>query len=280
MRLGKTILCCVALLFFICPPAKADQVRIFKIQYREAAELLPIVKVALSKTGSVTADHRTNSLVVKDKEANLRMVARLLLTQDVPPVNVILKVHTISKSVLSNSGVKVDWKVKNGNWEVGTANVRNDGAFVRLSGSSKIHSSSSATKTRLKVLSGGKGTLVTGSKLVAASDSIEYWEKRGYRFRSANITHLQTGLVVEPMVLKEGVRVKITPVLTYFSAGGVKTKQLTNYRMEVMVKEGQRMLIGADSVSGKTVVSEIFSGFSASGGASNSYLLIEVKVEK
>ena len=92
---GFCIFLMLIAVFLFINQAQGDQVRIFKVQYRQADELLDFVKVALSETGSVTVDTRTNSLVVKDKSVNLAMVEKLLAAQDIPPININLKIHSL-----------------------------------------------------------------------------------------------------------------------------------------------------------------------------------------
>ena len=46
--------------------AAAKEVAVIKIQYRRAAELVPVVQSLLSDDGSVTVSQRVNSLVIVD----------------------------------------------------------------------------------------------------------------------------------------------------------------------------------------------------------------------
>jgi type II secretory pathway component GspD/PulD (secretin) len=52
----------------------ANEVAVIKVQYRKAAELVPVVQTMLSPGGRVTVSQRVNSLVIVDNAEAIRRV--------------------------------------------------------------------------------------------------------------------------------------------------------------------------------------------------------------
>ena len=60
-------------------PLQAAEVDVIKVQYRRAAELVPIVETLLSVEGTVTVSERTNSLIVVGTPEAIQRVHALSL---------------------------------------------------------------------------------------------------------------------------------------------------------------------------------------------------------
>lgn len=58
------------------------QSRYYTLKYATASDLLDTIKSQLSKDGNITADERTNTLIIKDNEATLDSVFKLIATLD------------------------------------------------------------------------------------------------------------------------------------------------------------------------------------------------------
>jgi general secretion pathway protein D len=74
-----------------CQPEDME-VEIFKVRNRDAKSLLPAVEHLKSDEGKVTVDNNTDSLIVVDYPQNLRRIAEVLNTLDVPPKQVEIEV--------------------------------------------------------------------------------------------------------------------------------------------------------------------------------------------
>ena len=72
-----------ALLLF-CSVLSANEVAVIKVQYRSAAELVPVVQSMLSAGGSVTVSQRVNSLVIVDNPEAIQRVHAFLEQFDKP----------------------------------------------------------------------------------------------------------------------------------------------------------------------------------------------------
>ena len=74
----------VTALILLCGILLANEVAVIQVQYRKAAELVPVVRSMLSSSGSVTVSERVNSLVVVDNPEAIRRVYAFLERFDTP----------------------------------------------------------------------------------------------------------------------------------------------------------------------------------------------------
>lgn len=72
--------------------AAAKEAAVIKIQYRRAAELVPVVQSLLSDDGSVTVSERVNSLVIVDNAEAIQRVYAYLEKFDTPVEQVRIRV--------------------------------------------------------------------------------------------------------------------------------------------------------------------------------------------
>lgn len=248
--------------------ASAMEVEIFKLKYRSADELLPLVMVALSENGSASVDKRTNSIVVKATPANMRLVRKVIAEQDLAPVNVTITVYEVGKNELSELGIDVDWKVQNGNLKAGNISGGRDGSYLSVTGGKTTHTSKTTSSRKIKVLSGSRAKIISGRKMAVAGSKY-----------GAGVTHVQTGLFVSPLVMGDRVRLKVTPMLTLYCAKGVKEKRVASTELDYVLSKGGRILLGADNTRGTSTTTELFNSFSKSKNAGSSYILLQVDLE-
>lgn len=283
-KIGRALFCAMlaAFIFAVLPAqiASSDQVRIFKIKYRVAKELLPIVQVALSPTGSATVDARTNSIVVRDSPQGIGRVQKILAQQDILPVVVLITIHEVSKNELTNLGLKVDWQIQNGQWTVGRLPEKNNGVWARAGAGVRRGSSSMASSRSLRVQSGGKGVLSSGASIQVIPGRIDYYQKFGFKARDISGASYQTSFEIEPVITGDYVRIKLTPVITMITRKGPIQKRLTASTLEVRVPIGGSLLVGAGKGRTTDSTHDLFMGYSRSLGRSESYMVLEVKVDR
>jgi Bacterial type II/III secretion system short domain len=244
--------------------AAADEVRIFKIQYRQAAELLDIVRPGLSPTGTASVDKRTNSLIVRDKAMNLRMIEKILRRSDVPMRNVMVKITEVGRSDLKELGINVDWQVKQGPWRAGNLEARDKDTLAKLSGLSRRMKSKKRSSSRLLVASGSRGQLVTGPRMPALG-----------KMGAAEIQHV---FLVQPVVVDNEVRISVSPTVVLYNERGQVLSKLDESELTFSMRDNGRMLIGGSSSRGTSTWVDTFRGASKAKAKSSSYFLLEVEL--
>jgi hypothetical protein len=65
--------------------AEETSVKVFILRYRRVEEAALLIRAHLSDAASVTLTQRLNAMTVTDREANLKVVAKILADFDVPP---------------------------------------------------------------------------------------------------------------------------------------------------------------------------------------------------
>src|SRR6185312_11152094 len=108
--------CCFLLLL---PAARAQQVvEVITLGYRQAEEVIPIVRPLLAPGGTVTGIN--NRLVVRTTSANLAEIKQVLSAVDARPRQLMISVRQTSAALASREAASVS-----GNIEIGTnARVR------------------------------------------------------------------------------------------------------------------------------------------------------------
>lgn len=79
---------CACLVLMFCALAVADDVvvtRAFRIQFRPVEDVVSVVNPLLSQNGSLTLQPGLRTIVVQDRETNIRQIEMAILDFDVPP---------------------------------------------------------------------------------------------------------------------------------------------------------------------------------------------------
>ncbi len=92
--------------------------KVFSLNYADAVDLVKVINIKLSRGGKVTADERTNSLIVSDMADNIEKIGRLIKELDSPTPQVLLEARIVEMKV--NSSLK---------WGVDVSNIYNTKEF-------------------------------------------------------------------------------------------------------------------------------------------------------
>lgn len=92
--------------------------RVFFLNYPSAKDMADVLKMNLSKGGSISADERTNSLIVTDMAENVEKIESMLKTLDIPTLQVLLeaKIVTVDMSSGLKTGVDITNLYRTGNY--------------------------------------------------------------------------------------------------------------------------------------------------------------------
>lgn len=260
--------------------ATAQDIRVFPILYADAQVLLKLVRVALSKNDHADYNPSNNSIVVRDDSTSLRRIEKLIKSHDLPIKRVKIKAYRTGRSELENLEAQINWKIKNGQWAAGTLAKTEKGTFSDVHADKKFHSSSMASMKKMIVPSGSTANLITGKVLVADNSKFAFSETFGFIMTGMRVSHVQTGLLINPIITKAGVKLTITPLLNVFSGLKAEQKPISYAKLVVDVPDGGRLLIGPDDDSGSGIITKIFQGLSPTIGLRGNYLLIEVEIQK
>jgi len=85
------------------------KVRLLAVNYAVAAELMPKIKELLTERGSISADERTNVLVVKDVEEVLDKAEQLKEYLDTQTPQVLIEARIVEATAQATEGMGVEW---------------------------------------------------------------------------------------------------------------------------------------------------------------------------
>ncbi|UCF88477.1 MAG: type IV pilus secretin PilQ [bacterium] len=112
--------------------------QIVPISYSKAEDLVGQLSSFLSSRGSITTDKRTNSLIVKDIEANINKIKDLVAELDIPTpqVRIEARIVIVDESYVKNLGIQWGGVYNDGDVQVfgesGTTGTSFSGALVNM----------------------------------------------------------------------------------------------------------------------------------------------------
>lgn len=229
----RTVL--LALLLLVTGPALAQEktLKVFQLNNRPAEATVEMVRPLLSAQGTVVAEGRLNKLVVHDTPEVLRQVEELLAEIDLPAPQVRIAVDMSGVSPVSGHQVGVG---------VGgtTDRLVVTGQAQATSGSSSARSSQ-----HLLVMSGERGVIRVGQDLVDVQPYWTYLHNYGLLPPQVVFRQVSTGFAVEPTVVGDVVRLRITPWMGYLGADGRGEILVSEASTTVALRSGESTTIGS-----------------------------------
>lgn len=211
--------------------AQPYETRVFVLNARSAESALDLVRPLLSPVGIVLAESRMNTLIVKDTGEVLLTVEKLIkeIDQHLPQV----RIHVATNGIEASEGSLL---------EVG---VKSDGRGVHGQGtavsSQTIHSVTS--QNHLLVMSGERGILHFAQDIVNPNRYVQYAVSRGVLPLDFAVQHVSTGFLVEPVVVGDVVRVRVTPWMSFANDGGTQETIFEQAATQHAVPSGQQIVI-------------------------------------
>jgi hypothetical protein len=243
----------------------ANEVAVIKVQYRKAAEMVPIVQTMLSAGGSVTVSQRVNSLVIVDNPEAIRRVYAYLERFDKPVEQVRIHVRFNTPGASEERAVAARGRYSKDNVSVAVGRKKKDG--VDISGEDRGHRRNSTSSAFVVAMSGSPAFIRTGKE-------IPY--RQGSDGGTVVWKNAESGFEITPIVVGDNVHLKIMPRLVYdHSKDGVI--RLFGAQMELTTPFGQWVEIGGTPDQQNEIFREILS---QSMGAGNSANTISIMVER
>lgn len=230
----------------LSPAAFAQELstRIFVLNARPAAATVDMIRPLLSPNGKVFPDTRLNKLVVRDTPEVLAEVEDLLEQVDVhaPQVRIHVNMNGVSNQSATNGGIAISGVAGNRN--------RNN---VSVSGSvySRNTQSQSQSQQNLLVMSGEKGFIHIAEDVVNTNPFQQFAVQQGLLPPTFVFQQVGTGFAVEPIVVGDVVRVKVTPWMSFIGPNGGNEIQVTEASSTFAVKSGQTVTVASGGYNQK-----------------------------
>lgn len=268
---GPMVVVMLTLSLFTHPAAAQRSVEVYKVKYRVADELLPIVQAVMAPEGTATLDRATNSLVLVGDPATVSDALGLLALQDRKLRTVVLRFDTRRVRDLEAQGFGVRWTAEAGDFRIG--NVRRPPG----SGSSVDVRAGASMQQLVDSFSGTVRVTEGSTARIEAGTSIPY-STVGPSGTNTEFVNAATGFEASPRILADG-RVQVD--LASFAGRPLRGGSIesTSSSTLVIAKPGETLAVGGIDRSGDAQGREVLSGTRAASGRDDTVLLLRVDVE-
>lgn len=208
------------------------QIKIFSLSNRPVAATLDIVRSLLKPGEQVWPDERLQRLIVKAYPTTLDEVQKLLEQIDVAAPQVWLTISQSGSRPYSAGGAGIGL----------TPRGRVVGNAQQIQGGQQVNETQ-----KLLVMSGEKGEITVGQDIPTVQPYWNYVNGLGLLPGSIVFQRVSTGFAVEPTVVGDKVRLRITPWMSYISQQGNGRIEFSQAASSLTVNNGETITIGSSS---------------------------------
>ncbi len=252
--------------------ASFAETAVIQIKHRRVSEVLPVVGHFLSSSGIVSADERTNSLIVIDKAEAIANIERFLQKFDTPLKQVRIRLRINEHATGDRQAASIQGSVAKDGTRVSIGDVQKEGIDIKLQDSQKKKRLSH--EYLIQTTSGSKAYIVTGREIPYR----QRWNDLCRRYGGCpEITfhRIDTGMEIKPVIMGDQANIEITPrisrVDTSDPGGIIRFASATTI---LTVPLGQWVTIGGADEKSNDVLSEILSSVSQDKSKSLSMSLL------
>jgi type II secretory pathway component GspD/PulD (secretin) len=187
---------------------------VYPMQYRTAAEAVPMVQPLLSPVGRAVADARTNALLVVDDEEAIQRVREFLAGFDKPGKMARIRVRFDESGTRETTSVEGSARASGEDWSASAGKpMAKDGVSVRLQDRSRLHQGSS--EFFVTVVSGGAAYIMVGQDILYTQRWVDLTRRYARITEAVTIQRIETGFEVMPVILKDHADLEITPRISH-----------------------------------------------------------------
>jgi type II secretory pathway component GspD/PulD (secretin) len=263
----------LSLLACLVGSSLAAEVAVIKVNYRSAADILPLVEALLSPGGKASVDTRTNSIIVVDTSESLAKIQTFVANMDRPAEQVKVRFRFQEQGVSTNRDLGASGTVSGDRWSVTTGGDTREGVHIRAR--DNVVNRRGNTESFISVMSGSSAYLWVGRDIPFTERWVYLTHTYAHVVETVNFQRVETGFEVRPIVAGNNVQVEIVPRISSFDQGE-RVVRLTEASTTVTVLKGQWVTIGGTSTQSNEVFRDILSYGSSS---TNSTLSLSLMVE-
>jgi type II secretory pathway component GspD/PulD (secretin) len=247
--------------FLLVNIAAAQEVAVIKIQYRRAAELVPVVQSLLSDQGRVTVSQRVNSLVVVDSAEAIQRVYAYVVRFDTPvdQVRIRVRFHTSSAGRREAQAVRGRYSSDDLTVTIGGRKKRKNAGTYRDRQSRRIAHS----EAFVVAMSGSPAFIRTG-KEIPYKNSSPFIRRHAPGDETIAWQTVESGFEVTPTIAGDNVILKIVPRIAYDDSEDTVIR-FFGAQTEVTAPFGQWVDIGGVGDQQNEIIQEILSQRVSSG---------------
>ena len=250
------------------------EVAVIKVDYREASDLLPMVKTLLSPEGKASLDERTNSIIVVDTSTSIAEIQAFVATMDKPAEQVRVRFRFQETSHSTDRDISTSGRYSGAHGSVSIGGAEEDGVHIRAHDSRSQHRGQ--TESFISVMSGSSAYLWVGREIPFTQRWAYLTHTHAHEVETVEFQRVETGFEVRPVVAGDRVHIEIVPRISSLEDRERGVIRLTEASTKVTVLRGQWVTIGGTSEQSNDAIRAILSTGSSS---SNSTLSLSLMVE-
>jgi type II secretory pathway component GspD/PulD (secretin) len=234
---------------------RAETIKI-PINYREASELLPLVKTMLSPKGEAVADKLTNSIIITDNAESIKKISTFLPKVDMPGRQVRIRLKFLEVRSSEDRSLSAGGSVSDKGWEVSKSKKKQKGLTIGVVGESTFKRQSS--ESFITVTSGSSAYIMAGKDIPYRERWLYLSRRYAKLVDTVVFRRVETGMEVRPVVTGKVVHIDITPRISYESSEGKKgTIRFTSAQTRLSVPLGKWVSMGGTSGKENEVLNAI-----------------------
>lgn len=252
---GAPAIIAATVLALLLPVTAGAAVEVIAVKYRSAAELLPIVRTMLSADGKISADERTNSLIIVDSEEVIARVMHSLAAIDTIPRQVTVRVRfqEISEREERSASAGVRVSGDRGAVSAGRPPRDQDGVEVRVQ--ERTRKSSGGSEQFISTLSGSWAFISVGREVPYTARWAEICRRHG---QMVVFQRIETGFEVKAVLQGNLADVEIVPRISGMGVSGRPGEvRFAGAATRVQVPTGRWISIGGSEQGANEVMRAI-----------------------
>jgi type II secretory pathway component GspD/PulD (secretin) len=266
----------LAVLFAAATASADPAVEVIALRYRSPSEILPLVKPLLSPEGKISADDRTNQLIVVDRQEAIARIRQTLSALDQPASPVTIRVRFQEDREQEDRSIAAGGRIsgRGGSVSAGRSRRTGDGLDVRWQDRSTRRAGDS--EYFIQVLSGNWAYIRVGQDVPSSA----YWMDLGRRHgQTLAYRRIETGFDVRPVIRETLVEVEIVPRLSEMGSSDASgTVRFAEAATKLLVPLGQWINIaGSDQTTSEVVRAILETGTSRQSSALSLQMMVEAR---
>ncbi len=210
-----------SLICFLAVKAGAqDEIVQIRLKNRHAGEILPMAAPLVSPNGHISADTRSNSLIVIDQPAVIARVRRLVeeLDHEVPLLKI--RVRYESAELEETADARASARIESGDTTVAVGSQKSDDSGIEADIQAGRKQAQRQSEYMLRVRSGGIAYLESGYDVPHRDRWSALSRRYGYIPEGVVFRRVTSGYHIRPVLMGDQVRIEIVPRINYLDNRG------------------------------------------------------------
>ena len=238
-----------------------------------------MAKEIVSSDGKLIADKNNNRLILYDYPEKHKALSKMLREIKPPTKNVRIQVAFNDHTIGQSNGISVEGRLRVGGVVIRTGDDPNLKS-TRIQGENMSSSVASLVQQELLVMSGGRAHLRVGSDVPYADWFWSYGLKYGLWDGAMRWKEVGAQLVVEPYVIGNAIRVRLTPEFSYLVEGSPITTVVEKLTTEVFVENGETIDLGGLTAGDNEFFSKFLTGYNHLGEKRSLRIILKPTIEE